>query len=935
MDNLGMAVTFATLGQKTTVMSPEVFIGAGIPCCRLVQNIGEFVVTFPGAYHSGFSHGFNCGEASNIATPGWLRFAKEAAIRRACINYPPMLSHLQLLYELALTLSTRVPMSIRSGPRSSRLKEKKRREGETIVKELFVKNEIQNNELLFVLLEQGISCVVLPQNSSEIFLSSSNSRVGSERKVKPRLSLGLCSNKEPPEVPRVNTGPRNLSDLCSVKGRSSSVLSSQFSQSEYHDSCISTSIISEMNYVKESSSQRNGLLDQGLISCVTCGILSFACAAIVQPKEVAAQYLMSSDCIFFNDSEDGSESPDRCGANEIEYNSGMNGYSGNFRGQLDSDTNGLYDVPIKSGQYQVQVADQRVAVTDTETQKVQKAMSSLDLLASTYGNSSDSDEEHSDEEQVETEFHHKNDFRTCSPMSDCSLETAMRMERIGCGEENKSSNTNILIKNTNTPIVQKYDGDSSRKHIFCLEHAVEAEKQLRPFGGVDMLVLCHPEYPKIESEAKSLAEELGINYLWNEIDFRNATISDERVIRSALNDEEAIPSSRDWAVKLGINLSSSSSLGFSPLYAKQMPHNSIIHKAFGNNSPTNSPTQSKAIVKGKKGVVAGKWCGKIWMSNQVHPYLSHRDTQEKQPKRVSVRSNDAQEHSRNFNSRKKDAQEDDARNINAPPVSTLKQEIIQYTRRKTEKPVLQEKNSLIGKKRKETFREDTAKRSKSLPEEDSSSESISSPPRVRTRRSVQTNHETTKLHGKILKTTRKCDSNLKPESEGGPSTRLRRRPPKPDVDNKVKPKGEKRTKKKKAKTPATLDVATGGDETKEEEADYQCNVDGCNMGFGTKQELMLHKRNICSVKGCGKKFFSHKYLVQHKRVHIDDRPLKCPWKGCKMAFKWAWARTEHIRVHTGVRPYLCRVPGCGQTFRFVSDFSRHKRKTGHLVKGKK
>ncbi|KAI3506656.1 hypothetical protein L1887_21217 [Cichorium endivia] len=49
-------VTFATLGEKTTIISPEVLLRAGVPCCRLVQNAGEFVVTFPRAYHSGFSH---------------------------------------------------------------------------------------------------------------------------------------------------------------------------------------------------------------------------------------------------------------------------------------------------------------------------------------------------------------------------------------------------------------------------------------------------------------------------------------------------------------------------------------------------------------------------------------------------------------------------------------------------------------------------------------------------------------------------------------------------------------------------------------------------------------------------------------------------------------------------------------------------------------
>lgn len=54
-----------------------------------------------------FLTGFNCAEASNIATPGWLSVATEAARRRASISYPPMLSHIQLLYNLALTLCSR------------------------------------------------------------------------------------------------------------------------------------------------------------------------------------------------------------------------------------------------------------------------------------------------------------------------------------------------------------------------------------------------------------------------------------------------------------------------------------------------------------------------------------------------------------------------------------------------------------------------------------------------------------------------------------------------------------------------------------------------------------------------------------------------------------------------------------------------------------
>ncbi|PNT78184.1 hypothetical protein BRADI_1g74997v3 [Brachypodium distachyon] len=100
--------SLAVLGEKTTLMSPEVLVASGLPCCRLVQYPGEFVVTFPRAYHIGFSHGFNCGEAANFATPQWLKFAKEAAVRRAVMNYLPMLSHQQLLYLLAVSFISSV-----------------------------------------------------------------------------------------------------------------------------------------------------------------------------------------------------------------------------------------------------------------------------------------------------------------------------------------------------------------------------------------------------------------------------------------------------------------------------------------------------------------------------------------------------------------------------------------------------------------------------------------------------------------------------------------------------------------------------------------------------------------------------------------------------------------------------------------------------------
>ncbi|BBN15534.1 [histone H3]-trimethyl-L-lysine4 demethylase [Marchantia polymorpha subsp. ruderalis] len=66
------------LHKLVTQLSPSILKAEGIPVYRLVQQAGEFVITFPRAYHSGFNCGFNCAEAVNVAPVDWLPHGQSA-----------------------------------------------------------------------------------------------------------------------------------------------------------------------------------------------------------------------------------------------------------------------------------------------------------------------------------------------------------------------------------------------------------------------------------------------------------------------------------------------------------------------------------------------------------------------------------------------------------------------------------------------------------------------------------------------------------------------------------------------------------------------------------------------------------------------------------------------------------------------------------------
>jgi histone demethylase JARID1 len=89
------------LFQLVTLLTPEQLKKADVRVYALDQRAGQFVITFPQAYHAGFNHGFNFNEAVNFAPNDWETFGDDGVERLQQFRRQPCFSHDELLWTAA------------------------------------------------------------------------------------------------------------------------------------------------------------------------------------------------------------------------------------------------------------------------------------------------------------------------------------------------------------------------------------------------------------------------------------------------------------------------------------------------------------------------------------------------------------------------------------------------------------------------------------------------------------------------------------------------------------------------------------------------------------------------------------------------------------------------------------------------------------------
>jgi histone demethylase JARID1 len=112
------------LFQLVTLLTPEQLLKAGVRVYALDQRAGEFVITFPQAYHAGFNHGFNLNEAVNFAPSDWEPFGEHGVQRLQDYRRQPCFSHDELLMAAALGKDITIKIAKWLGPAMERMRDR-------------------------------------------------------------------------------------------------------------------------------------------------------------------------------------------------------------------------------------------------------------------------------------------------------------------------------------------------------------------------------------------------------------------------------------------------------------------------------------------------------------------------------------------------------------------------------------------------------------------------------------------------------------------------------------------------------------------------------------------------------------------------------------------------------------------------------------------
>lgn len=993
------------LGEKTTLLSPEVIIKSGIPCCRLVQNPGEFVVTFPRAYHVGFSHGYNCGEAANFGTPKWLTVAKEAAVRRAAMNYLPMLSHQQLLYLLTMSFISRIPRSLLLGERTSRLRNRQKEERELSVKKAFLEDLLKENKLLSILLQ----------------------KMPSQRVVMWDLNMLPSSIK--------------VSQLSNSSGVSR--------ESNHSDCSSSQDLYTEMNLFMDNvldlyADDADDLLhdyqvDSGTLPCVACGILGFPFMAIVQPSEQAAKVLLAED----------HEVIQQLGVSKL-----MNDHSSvsaiMSKGFVNEDTSKSMEETLLQHSNEAPFSARRVQCTDhpepvavpaagePEELKssdgflsprifcLEHAIQTVDLLLP-RGGSNVLGICHSDFKKIKAHAAViAEDICVSFTYNEISLDDASPEDLflIDCATDEqerdlitKDWTARLGINLRHCVKVKKTDPSHKVKHalniggLFSEElscsnafkwhsRRLQSKKSLDPTNLakiVENVVVGRVEDPHTLQDVAADGKSGTIVSQY----YKRKTKSRPSVLKGIGCDQlsSELPDCRDpskttddisqnagvAAEGTAVGLSGLSRSSTSTVLQNEDPVN-MLSENLSNNSSTLQSVELRTVTT-SVGESNGNQTGSCAKS-----LLSELDSASGSP------SCDIQE---SFcmpdmdNSQKSSCLLDDSACSNENGLmhyeNSAHDEVLaddgEKPRKASDKEDVVVKdtscsinlpNEVVGERHDKNIETIDGQDNRGIslccetlnsqhmqmkdgsgPETSMADDDLlklNASGEMHTCEQLQSGSPILSLQENI-----KLSGAVTPKVSPPPSVPIRKRKREVDVLNEnhhsldsfirspcecLRPRAkthaalnssdgkeaiENVDRSRNLKKNGDVSVAGKGKVEVQKKGCHKCRIVGCRMSFQTKTELALHSRNRCPVEGCGKKFSCHKYAVVHQRVHDDDRPLKCPWKGCRMTFKWAWARTEHLRVHTGERPYKCEIEGCGLTFRFVSDFSRHRRKTGHYV----